>query len=178
MDEIITRVFKEIGFVKPLKDCQRECLMHVLSKHDVMAILPTGYGKSLIFQVAPFVLKAKYDLVSSVCLILTPLNSIMMDQINSMSKQGINACWLDYNCQSGQTAADDDNSDDEDTVQQGQSIVNVPLDDIIKGKYTLIYAHPEALLSNDNGTRLLSAMEREGIISCIAIDEAHMILEW
>ncbi|WAR09362.1 RECQ-like protein [Mya arenaria] len=134
MDEIITRVSKEIGFVKPLKDCQRECFMHVLSKHDVMAILPTGYGKSLIFQVVPFVLKAKYDLVSSVCLILTPLNSIMMDQINSMSKQGINACWLDYNCQSGQTAADDDNSDDEDTVQQGQSIVNVPLDDIIKGK--------------------------------------------
>ena len=37
-----------IGFVKPVKDCQSECLVNVLNKRDVMAILPTGYGKSLI----------------------------------------------------------------------------------------------------------------------------------
>lgn len=63
-------------------------------------------------------------------------------------------------------------------LNRDKVIVNVPQDDIIKGKYTLIYAHPEALISTDKGTHLLSAMEREGIISCIAIDEAHMILEW
>ena len=62
MDELITRVSKEIGFVKPLKDRQTECLRHVLNKHDVTAILPTGFGKSLIFQVAPFALKERYNL--------------------------------------------------------------------------------------------------------------------
>ena len=171
MDEIITSVLRKIGFVKPLKDCQRECLVNVLSKRDVMAILPTGYGKWPRSS-------AKYHLDCSVCLILTPLNSIMMDQINSLSKQGIRACWLDYNCESGQAPANEDSSDNEDTESQGQTIVNVSLDDIIQGKYTLIYAHPEALLSTDRGTFLLSAMERNGLISCIAIDEAHMILEW
>jgi superfamily II DNA helicase RecQ len=44
MDEQ-SRVLNEIRFVKPLKDCQKQCLMHVLSKNDVMAILPTGSGK-------------------------------------------------------------------------------------------------------------------------------------
>ncbi|XP_060599722.1 ATP-dependent DNA helicase RecQ-like [Ruditapes philippinarum] len=179
MDEILSRVLNDIGFVKPLKDCQKECLTHVLCKRDVLAILPTGYGKSLIFQVAPFALKVKYNLVSSVCIILTPLNSIMMDQINSLKKQGIDACWLDFDCQSGQALADDISDDEEDTVPQGQGVViNVPLEDIITGKFTLVYAHPEALLSTGKGTYLLSAMERKSIISCIAIDEAHMILEW
>jgi superfamily II DNA helicase RecQ len=102
-----------------------------------------------------------------------------MDQINSLKKQGIDACWLDFDCQSGQALADDISDDEEDTVPQGQGVViNVPLEDIITGKFTLVYAHPEALLSTGKGTYLLSAMERKGIISCIAIDEAHMILEW
>jgi hypothetical protein len=45
-DEIPSRVLNETGFVKPLKDCQKVYLMHVLGKNDVRAILPTGYGKS------------------------------------------------------------------------------------------------------------------------------------
>jgi superfamily II DNA helicase RecQ len=53
MDEILSRMCYEIGFVKSIKDCQEECLMYVLSKNDVMAILPTGYRKGLFFQVAP-----------------------------------------------------------------------------------------------------------------------------
>ena len=48
MDEIITNVLRKIWFVKPLKGCQKECLVNVLSKRDVMTILPTAYGKSLI----------------------------------------------------------------------------------------------------------------------------------
>ena len=79
-----------------------------------------------------------------------------MDQINSLSKQGIRACWLDYNCESGQAPANEDSSDNEDTESQGQTIVNVSLDDIIQGKYTLIYAHPEALLSTDRTKRNLN----------------------
>jgi superfamily II DNA helicase RecQ len=50
IDEILSRVLNQTGFVKPLKDCQNDCLVHVLSKNDVIAILPTGYGKSFIFQ--------------------------------------------------------------------------------------------------------------------------------
>ena len=68
-DKLINGVIKDLG------------LYHILiQRYDIMAVLPTGYGKSLIFQAAPFVLKKKYGLQKSVCLILTPLN--MVDQIN------------------------------------------------------------------------------------------------
>ncbi|KAH3888554.1 hypothetical protein DPMN_012592 [Dreissena polymorpha] len=61
---------------------------------------------------------------------------------------------------------------------KGDSVVNVPLEEIIEGKYSLVYAHPEAFLSRSIGTAILSAFERDIIVSCIAVDEAHMILEW
>ncbi|KAH3751475.1 hypothetical protein DPMN_186034 [Dreissena polymorpha] len=101
----------------------------------------------------------------------------MMDQINSLSKQGNSACRLDYNCQSGQTAASVEDSSDEEDTAKGESVVNVPLDDIIKGKYSLVYAHPEAFLRTTNGTAILSAFKSDRTISCIAVDDAHMILE-
>jgi superfamily II DNA helicase RecQ len=47
-------VLNETGFVKPIKNCQKECLVHVLSEKDEMAIMLTEYGISLILQLAPF----------------------------------------------------------------------------------------------------------------------------
>jgi len=177
--ELINNVIKDLGFLSPLKDSQIECLQHAIQRNDVMAILPTGYGKSLIFQAAPFVLKKKYGLEKSVCIILTPLNSIMVDQINSLNKLGIPACWLDFTCMTGQTiAADSDNSSDEVEGSNPRPVVNVPLEDIAAGKYSLVYAHPEALMSTASGEALLNKLQKGGVVSCIAIDEAHMILEW
>ncbi|KAH3888477.1 hypothetical protein DPMN_012512 [Dreissena polymorpha] len=59
---------------------------------------------------------------------------------------------------------------------KGDSVVNVPLEEIIKGKYSLLYAHQaEAFLSTSIGTAILSAFERDITVSCTAVDEAHMI---
>ncbi|KAH3811880.1 hypothetical protein DPMN_140297 [Dreissena polymorpha] len=88
----------------------------------------------------------------------------MMDQINALSKQGISACWLDYNCLRGQTAASVEDSSDEEYTAEGESVVNVPLEDIIKGKYSLVYSHPEAFLSTTNGTAILSAFETDNTV--------------
>ncbi|KAH3784740.1 hypothetical protein DPMN_162707 [Dreissena polymorpha] len=56
--------------------------------------------------------------------------------------------------------------------------VNVPLEEIIEGMYSLVFDHPEAFLSTSIGTAILSAFERDITVSCIAVDKAHMILEW
>ncbi|KAH3751394.1 hypothetical protein DPMN_185950 [Dreissena polymorpha] len=61
---------------------------------------------------------------------------------------------------------------------KGDSVVNVPLEEIVEGEYSLVYAHPEAFLSTSIGTAILRAFERDITVSCIAFDEAHMILEW
>ncbi|KAH3855074.1 hypothetical protein DPMN_097634 [Dreissena polymorpha] len=60
----------------------------------------------------------------------------------------------------------------------GQKKINVPLEEIIEGKYSLVYAHPEAFLSTTIGIAILSAIERDKTVSCTAVDEAYMILAW
>ncbi|KAH3751197.1 hypothetical protein DPMN_185746 [Dreissena polymorpha] len=176
--DIISEVAKRGGFPMPLKDLQNEALLCVIEKRDVMAILPTGYGKSLIYQMAPLILKDYYNLYKSVCIVLIPLNSIMQDQIIALQKLvRVKACYVDYNCQGGQALfADDD--DEGGAKSDGDVIVTVPMSDIADGKFTLVYSHPEALLRTDTGKSLITNMEKKKIISCIAVDEAHMILEW
>lgn len=75
MDDVtvIKTVSERLGFKQELKDAQIECLCNVLNKQDCIAILSTGYGKSLIYQLSPHILKEKYGLDKSSCLILTPL---------------------------------------------------------------------------------------------------------
>ncbi|XP_053405620.1 putative ATP-dependent DNA helicase Q1 [Mercenaria mercenaria] len=177
--QIITSTSEKFGF--KLKDAQIECLCHVLKKEDCMAILPTGYGKSLIYQLAPHVLMSKYGLEKSVCLILTPLNSIMQDQILSLQKLGISACAVDYTCSTAQTTdsdQDDDDDDGDDDERDCNLLIDVPIENVSKGGYSLIYAHPEALLSTKAGEQLLRKFELDNTLSCVAVDEAHMILEW
>ena len=180
MEELFSHVARKIGFDFELKPCQIECLHAVSEKKDLLAILPTGYGKSAIFQLASYVIKEKYNLDKSVCLILTPLNSIMMDQINSLAKKGINACFIDYQCLSAKTVHTVTNDDEyvEEDDEKHETVVSVPLDVVAEGKYPLVYAHPEALLSTKQGETLIQAFERNGALVCIAVDEAHMILEW
>ena len=163
----------------PLKDLQIEALLCVIEKRDIMAILPTGYGKSLIYQLAPLILKDYYNLQKSVSMVLIPLNSIMQDQIIALQKIGEQARCVDYNGQGGQALFDDDDDDDEGGAKSdGDVILTVPMSDIADGKFTLVYSHPEALLSTDTGKSLIQNLENKKIISCIAVDEAHMILEW
>ena len=56
--------------------------------------------------------------------------------------------------------------------------VKVDIDDIIDGKYRLIYTHPEALLDTQIGMKLLRTKKLRRLVGCIAIDEGHMIQEW
>ena len=58
------------------------------------------------------------------------------------------------------------------------SVVTDPLDDKATGKFScigIIYAHPEALMSTASGWALLNKLQKGGVISCIAVDEAHMV---
>ena len=84
-----------------------------------------------------------------------------------MHKQGVRACWLDIQCQGAHVMPDylDVDEDEESTYQA--PIASVPLPEIAEGKYSLVYAHPEALLSTKEGESLLTIMEKNGIITCI-----------
>ena len=68
-----------------LKDKQIQTLKSLYDGHDTLAVLPTGFGKSIIFQ-----------LFLSCCRghSVDPLNSIMQDQVHTLSKRGIPVCFL------------------------------------------------------------------------------------
>ena len=99
----------------------------------------------------------------NVAFIITPLNSIMMDQVSSLEKQKIKSCFLNFLC------------DGADTFDDLQVKCSVPMEDIEAGKYNIVYAHPEALLTQKGQDLLKSVRDR---LCYLIVDEAHMIIEW
>ena len=82
--------------IESLTKYQSKALFHVLNGEDTFVSLPTGHGKSLIYQLAPSVSK-HLGLLSEVpiVLVIAPLNALIDDQIASVTKLGITACKLD-----------------------------------------------------------------------------------
>ena len=74
-----------------LKDSQREALQNLVKGQDVFVIQPTGSGKSLIFQSAPIVFDTVRPLTNakSIALVISPLASLMQDQVRYLKSVGI-----------------------------------------------------------------------------------------
>ena len=153
---------KRAGITFDLKQEQREALHALYHRMDVMCLLPTGFGKSAIFQIAPFLLDSSPT--SGISLVVAPLNAIMKDQVLKLCQNGVSACYVDINCEEGETfqlAATDGadgaaeegwETDDEDDAERLHHIrVSVSCGDLSCGKCNLVYAHPEALLSTTTG---------------------------
>ncbi|MCF6297975.1 MAG: RecQ family ATP-dependent DNA helicase, partial [Flavobacteriaceae bacterium] len=105
---------------KVFRDPQKEIINAVIKKNDVFALLPTGAGKSLCFQI-PALTK------SGVCIVISPLIALMEDQVNSLQKKNIKALALTskYNI--------------EDTIKA--------FDNLRYGNYKFLYLSPEKLQS-------------------------------
>ncbi len=118
----------------------------ILSGRDAMAIMPTSAGKSLCFQVPAL-------LLPGVTLVISPLISLMQDQVSSLEAMGIPAVLIN----SGQSLE-----------ENRQAIVALR-----SGQVKLAYIAPERL-SNDYFLNLVSQLE----VSLVAVDEAHCISQW
>ena len=160
---------------------QIDCLQSIWDKKDLVAILPTAYGKSLIFQSTPFLCTLRdqeevTDVTKSI-IVISPPNSTMVDQFNKLSKRGIKACALDYTSKSAWTFMYSDDVEDFDHTENrnGDVISEIALKEI-PDNYHLIYSHPESLISTKRGRSLLSKLKSS--VCAVAVDEAHMILEW
>ena len=125
---------------------QLKVLGPLLAGRNVLAVLPTGAGKSLCFQV-PALLGAGLTLVVS------PLISLMQDQVGGLRRRGIAAAYVNSQLDAGQR--------------------RVILDAATAGRLALLYCAPERLGSL---TRRLSVAGTP--VALLAIDEAHCITEW
>jgi len=128
------------------RNLQEEIIKAVISKNDVVALLPTGAGKSLCYQI-PALSK------EGLCLVVSPLISLMKDQIDQLEKKGIKALTIKSNA-----------SVDE--------IVTL-FDNIKFGNYKFLYISPERLNSEFIFNKI-----KQIPINLIAVDEAHCISEW
>ena len=125
---------------------------------NVFVTLPTGYGKSLIYQCLPIVadcLNGRPRGTSTLVVIL-PLQALMKDQVESLQNLGIPA-----------VALIDDVCEDPEILQQ-----------VKNGVYTHVFGSPECLLSSKAWRNIFSCSSfREHLIG-VAIDEAHCIAQW
>lgn len=140
--QILTRYW---GFSK-FRPLQEDIINSVLAGKDTLGLMPTGGGKSITFQV-PALEK------DGICLVVTPLISLMKDQVAKLKKKGIKASALF----SGMT----------------RSEILITLDNCLYGDYKFLYVSPER-----TKTELFRAKFEKMKVSLIAVDEAHCISQW
>jgi ATP-dependent DNA helicase RecQ len=129
---------------------QLKVLGPLLAGRDVLAVLPTGAGKSLCFQV-PALLAAERG--RGMTLVVSPLISLMQDQVGALRRRGVNAAYVNS--------------------QMDESERRAVLDAALAGRLTLLYCAPERLASLTG-----RIAEARTPIALLAVDEAHCITEW
>jgi ATP-dependent DNA helicase RecQ len=127
---------------------QETIIQHVLSGKDVLALMPTGGGKSLCYQLPAILLEG-------LTIVISPLIALMKDQVDSLNVNGIPAAF--YN--SSQTP--------EEQIQLTTKLKN--------NQIRLLYLAPERLFGNES--KLINFLKSLPV-SLIAIDEAHCISHW
>ena len=140
--EILTNVFGHEQF----RPFQETIINHILKRQDALIVLPTGGGKSLCYQLPALMFEG-------VTVVVSPLISLMQDQVMQLQNRGIHAAFLNHTVGNTEYVA---------TMQQ-----------VRQGKIKLLYVAPETLVRSE-----ILVMLEESDVACLAIDEAHCISEW
>ena len=143
--------------IESLSDHQRKALFGVVRRQDVFAILPTGHGKSIIFQLLPDVCKElslrgyaypRHAIVLVVC----PLKSLVESHIRELEKRGLSA-----------TSLSGDNIDE---------------NGILGGAYSFVFGSPESFLQNKKWRSMIQSEVYQKNTFAIVTDEAHVVPKW
>ena len=127
---------------------QKEIISSVLNKKDTLAIMPTGGGKSLCYQIPALIFEG-------ITIVISPLISLMQDQVMSLKTTGIQSAFLNSSLSW------------EDFLQT--------VDEIKSGNVKIVYVSPEGIATNRIREILCSPQIK---VSCITVDEAHCISSW
>jgi ATP-dependent DNA helicase RecQ len=131
---------------------QLAAIEHILNGSSCLVLMPTGTGKSLIYQLPAVICD------DNVFVVVSPLTALIKDQIKDLVHRGISATYLG--------AGKQKNSKHEKKTLAG----------IVNRQYRLVYLSPELLFSKDE--RVLYAFYQGGIVNALIIDEAHCMSQW
>lgn len=128
------------------KEGQEQIVKGAINGRDVLGIMPTGGGKSLCYQLPAL-------LLDGVTIVVSPLISLMKDQVDSLNEIGISGTFINS------------------TIENDE--MDHRLQEIREGKYKIVYVAPERL----NAYSFVDLV-RDINVSMVAIDEAHCISQW
>jgi ATP-dependent DNA helicase RecQ len=130
---------------------QQEVVHDILRGRDLLAIMPTGGGKSLCFQL-PALLRP------GICIVVSPLIALMQDQVRLLQDNGIEATFINSSLERAEASR--------------------RLARLERGEIKLLYAAPERLLQSEFLGDVLPRLETTHGISSLVVDEAHCVSEW
>lgn len=144
--ELFHQILQDYWGFSTFRPLQEQIIQSVWEGKDTLGLMPTGGGKSLTFQVPVMGMKG-------ICLVVTPLISLMKDQVDNLRERGIKAA----------------------AVYSGMSRDEVitTLENCIFGDYKFLYVSPERL-SSDIFITKLQAMD----VCLLVVDESHCISQW
>ena len=144
-----------------LKKEQVSAIRCTYDLEDVFIWLPTGFGKSIVYECLPFLLDYKLNRVdgrtSSVVLVVSPLVVLMIDQVQSLRTRGV-ACAI---------------MSDHEGVDKYLLASETDLSD-----YHLLFCAPEAVILVERWKQLICESPLHSRIVAIAVDEAHCVSKW
>lgn len=139
-------VLKKYFGYESFREGQQELITNILEHNDVLGIMPTGAGKSICYQVPAVMLEG-------ITLVISPLISLMKDQVGTLNEAGIRAAYLNSSLSYAQ-------------YRKALSLA--------RGyTYKIIYVAPERLMSDD-----FLSFAKEMKISMVCVDEAHCVSQW
>ncbi|HAM77888.1 MAG TPA: ATP-dependent DNA helicase RecQ, partial [Treponema sp.] len=142
------RVLKEVFGYEEFRPLQREVIQNVLDGRDTLAVMPTGGGKSLCYQIPALIMEG-------LTIVVSPLIALMQDQVAQLEAAGVPAVFIN-------------SSLDIDAYRESCALIR-------SGEIRLLYVSPEGL-SRERMQELLHSSRLP--LRCITIDEAHCISEW
>lgn len=141
-----SQVLKHYFGYDTFREGQEPLMDGILEGRDALGIMPTGSGKSLCFQIPALMMEG-------ITLVISPLISLMKDQVSTLNQAGIHAAYLNSSL----------------TASQYYKALSYARE----GRYPIIYVAPERLLTEEFLDFALYAR-----ISMVAVDEAHCVSQW
>ena len=139
-------ILKKYFGYSEFREGQENLIDGILAGRDVLGIMPTGAGKSICYQVPAL-------LMPGITLVVSPLISLMKDQVRSLNQAGVHAAYINSSLSESQ-------------ISKALRLAGA-------GQYKIIYVAPERLETYDFLT-----FARQSDISMLTVDEAHCISQW
>ena len=142
--------------IEKLNKLQEEAMRCiVVDGRDVFVNLPTGFGKSLIFQGLPELFSSlKPELEKNIVIVVSPLISLMRDQVSRLTSLGVKSICL--------------------SEVSSEAVRK----DVERGLYSIVYGSPESWLGDQRWRKMISGETYRTSVRTVAIDEAHIISHW